>query len=274
MLTTRLRARLSSLLIILSVALLSGCATTGQSKSDQAGIAPTNPDPLEPMNRKFFSFNETLDDYLMKPVAEGYADVMPHVIRTGVTNFFNNLAYLNVVLNSFLQGKIEDGFTDSFRFIFNSTIGVGGLVDVATPMGFKKHNEDTGQTLAVWGVGQGPYLYLPIFGPDTARNLPNFATSYYLNPLSYVTGIVLLPVVALNVINTRANLLEATNIRDEAAVDKYTFTREAWLQQRKYLIYDGNPPMQGLDDMFNDTSEGGTASPPAKTPAASGAGGK
>jgi len=262
------------LLIILSVALLSGCATTGQSKSDQAGIAPTNPDPLEPMNRKFFSFNETLDDYLMKPVAEGYADVMPHVIRTGVTNFFNNLAYLNVVLNSFLQGKIEDGFTDSFRFIFNSTIGVGGLVDVATPMGFKKHNEDTGQTLAVWGVGQGPYLYLPIFGPDTARNLPNFATSYYLNPLSYVTGIVLLPVVALNVINTRANLLEATNIRDEAAVDKYTFTREAWLQQRKYLIYDGNPPMQGLDDMFNDTSEGGTASPPAKTPAASGAGGK
>lgn len=259
MINRRLRTCLSPLFVILALALLSSCATTRQPDSDEPGIAQTNPDPLEPMNRKFFTFNETLDKYIMKPVAQGYADVAPNVFRTGVTNFFNNLAYLNVVLNSFLQGKVEDGFSDSFRFITNSTLGIGGLVDVATPMGLESHTEDTGQTLAVWGAGQGSYLYLPVFGPNTVRNLPNFATSYYLNPLTYVSGTILFPVYALNVINRRANLLEATNIRDEAAVDKYTFTREAWLQQRRYLIYDGNPPVEGFDEMFDDTATDGDA---------------
>ena len=209
--------------------LASGCATTGQVQSTKPDVV-SNADPLEPMNRKFFKFNETLDRYFMKPVAKGYVKVTPQLFRTGVTNFFNNLAYLNVVLNSFLQGKVEDGFMDSFRFVFNSTIGIGGLVDVSTTLGFKQHDEDTGQTLAVWGAGQGPYLYVPLGGPNTARNLPNYATSYFLNPLTYVSGGFLLPVSMLNVINKRANLLEATNIRDEAAVDKYIFTREAWLQ--------------------------------------------
>lgn len=211
-----------------------------------------NPDPLEPVNRASFDFNETLDRYFMKPIAKGYVEVTPQLVRSGVTNFFNNISYLNVMLNNFLQGKIDDGLTDMTRFIFNSTIGLGGLVDVATPMGLERHDEDTGQTLAVWGTGQGSYLYLPVFGPNTARNLPNMATSYFLNPLTYISSTILFPVTALNVINKRANLLEATNIRDEAAVDSYTFTREAYLQKRYYLIHDGNPPVEGYDDIFED----------------------
>lgn len=240
---------LYAVILVVFTGMLTGCATTGQQDADTAG--QVNEDPLEPVNRASFEFNESLDQYLMKPLANGYVAVTPGLVRSGVTNFFNNLSYLNVMVNSFLQGKIDDGLTDMTRFIFNSTIGLGGLVDVATPMGLERHNEDTGQTLAVWGAEQGPYLYLPIFGPDTARDLPNRATSYLLNPLTYVSGTILFPVTALNVINLRANLIEATNIRDEAAVDSYTFTREAYLQRRNYLIHDGNPPTEGYEDIFD-----------------------
>ena len=247
-----LESILSIIFLLLITGLSSGCATTN---SKEAGIQP-NPDPLEPANRAFFGLNESLDKYFMRPVANAYVDVTPQPFRTGVTNFFDNLSYLNVVLNSFLQGKFDQGFSDTFRFVVNSTVGIGGLLDVATPMGMEKHEEDLGQTLAVWGLGQGSYLYIPVQGPNTVRNLPNYATSYFLNPLTYVSGTILFPVAALNIINARANLLEATNIRDEAAVDSYSFTREAYLQRRNYLIYDGNPPMEGYDDIFEDNDDG------------------
>lgn len=242
-------SHLFAVILVVFTAMLAGCATTGQQNADTT--LHVNEDPLEPANRASFTFNESLDQYLMKPLATGYAEVTPGLVRSGITNFFNNLSYLNVMINSFLQGKIDDGLTDMTRFIFNSTIGLGGLVDVATPMGLEKHNEDTGQTLAVWGAKEGAYLYLPVFGPDTVRDLPNRATSYLLNPLTYVSGTILFPVTALNVINNRANLIESTNIRDEAAVDAYTFTREAYLQRRYYLIHDGNPPTDGYDDIFD-----------------------
>lgn len=243
------QSSLPAAVLVLIIILLSGCATTGQQETTSS--TQDNEDPIEPVNRASFTFNETLDQYIMKPIASGYVQVTPKLARSGVTNFFNNLSYLNVMINSFLQGKIDDGLSDMTRFIFNSTIGLGGLVDVATPMGLERHNEDTGQTLAVWGAEQGPYLYLPIFGPDTVRDIPNRATSYLLNPLTYVSGTILFPVTALNVINQRANLIEATNFRDEAAVDTYTFTREAYLQRRNYLIHDGNPPTEGYDDLFD-----------------------
>ncbi len=243
------QSSLPAAVLVLIIIMLPGCATTGQQETTSS--TQDNEDPLEPVNRASFTFNETLDQYIMKPIASGYVQVTPKLARSGVTNFFNNLSYLNVMINSFLQGKIDDGLSDMTRFIFNSTIGLGGLVDVATPMGLERHNEDTGQTLAVWGAEQGPYLYLPIFGPDTVRDIPNRATSYLLNPLTYVSGTILLPVTALNVINQRANLIEATNFRDEAAVDTYTFTREAYLQRRNYLIHDGNPPTEGYDDLFD-----------------------
>jgi phospholipid-binding lipoprotein MlaA len=261
MIKRRHRSRLSLMFLFLALVLASGCATTGQGQSGKPDVV-SNADPLEPMNRDFFTLNDTLDRYFMKPVAKGYVKVTPRLFRTAVGNFFNNLSYLNDVLNSFLQGKIEDGFMDSFRFLFNSTIGIGGIVDVSTTLGFPEHEEDTGQTLAVWGAPQGPYLNLPLTGPNTTRNLPNIATLYFTNPLTYISGGIWFPISFLNIINLRANLLEATNIRDEAAVDKYIFTREAYLQRRRYLIYDGNPPVQGLEDIFNDDTGDETAPPP------------
>ena len=237
--------------LLLSVSLISGCAGT-QTKDGEE-----NPDPFESPNRSFFTFNETLDKHILRPVANTYADVTPKPLREVVTNFFNNITYLNVILNSFLQGKFEQGMQDTMRFVVNSTVGIAGLVDVATDMGLQANREDLGQTLATWGAEQGAYLYLPVRGPSTVRNLPDLASSYLLNPLTYLTGTILFPVTALNVINQRANLLDATKFRDEAAVDPYAFTREAYLQQRQYLIHDGNPPSEGYDDIFDE--EGGDA---------------
>jgi len=245
---------LPAIVALIFVSLASGCAST-QSKDTEA-----NNDTLEPVNRVSFDFNETLDEYILKPIAEPYAKYMPEIYRAGITNFFDNLTYLNVVLNSFLQGKFGQGLSDSARFIVNSTIGIAGLNDIATPMGLEKHNEDLGQTLAVWGVGLGSYFYIPLQGPDTVRNVPNIATSTLLNPLTYITSAILFPVSALNIINTRANLLEASNIRDEAAIEPYTFTREAYLQHRENLIYDGNPPLEGYDDIFDDFGDGSSDS--------------
>lgn len=236
--------------LLIAISLFAGCAGTQQKSA-------SSPDPIEPLNRVFYDFNEGLDKHLIKPIAEGYVKITPEPIRISVTNFFDNLAYLNVVLNSFLQGKFEQGFSDTARFLVNSTLGIGGVFDVATSAGLERHNEDLGQTLATWGVGRGTYLYLPIQGPDTARNLPNTATKLALNPLTYISGAILFPITALNVINIRANLLDATNIRDEAAVDPYSFTREAYLQQREYLIHDGNPPTEGYDDIFDDEADSG-----------------
>ncbi|MGH8120402.1 MAG: MlaA family lipoprotein [Gammaproteobacteria bacterium] len=232
------------ILTSLFLCMLSGCATT--QTTDGAA------DPLQPANRVGYSINDTLDLALLKPIAETYEKAIPQLLRTGITNFFDNLNYLNVILNSFLQGKIDQGLSDVSRFVFNSTIGLGGLVDVSTVMGLPAHDEDLGQTFAVWGFGQGAYFYLPVEGPHTASTLPDIVVSALLNPLTYVTSAILFPLAALNIINERANLLEATNIRDEAAVDPYIFTREAYLQRRKYLIYDGNPPPEGYDDIFQN----------------------
>ena len=238
---------------LLFLGALSGCATT--QSADGA------PDPLQPFNRVGYSINDTLDETLLKPVAETYKEYTPQLMRTGITNFFDNLNYLNVILNSFLQGKLDQGLSDTIRFIYNSIAGVGGLIDVGTPIGMPAHEEDFGQTLAVWGFNQGSYVYLPIEGPNTVSSLPNIVISYLLNPMTYVTSTILFPLSAINVINKRANLLEATNIRDEAAIDPYIFTREAYLQRRTYLIYDGNPPTAGYEDIFqnggSDNGEGG-----------------
>lgn len=239
---------------LLFVSIASGCAST------QTKDTANNNDQLEPFNRVSFNFNDTLDRYILKPIAEPYSKYTPEVYRRGITNFFDNLAYLNVVLNSFLQGKFGQALSDAARFIVNSTIGVAGLGDIATSMGLEKHDEDLGQTLATWGVGQGSYLYIPLDGPNTIRKAPDFASSTLLNPLFYVTSAILYPVSALNIINKRANLLEATNLRDEAAIEPYTFTREAYLQRRKHLIYDGNPPLEGYDDIFGDAEDGSALS--------------
>jgi phospholipid-binding lipoprotein MlaA len=239
----------AALFLLAVITVMSGCASTG-TRSNQDTV---DPDPLESANRVSYAINESLDRNLLQPVARTYVKVTPEQLRISVTNFFDNLAYLNVVLNSFLQGKFEDGMSDTMRFLFNSTLGIGGLVDVATDMGFAVHNEDLGQTLATWGFARGAYLYIPLVkGPDTVRDLPDMATRTLLNPLTYVTGMVLFPVSALNIINARANLLGDSNLRDEAALDPYSFTREAFLQRREFLIHDGNPPVEGYESIFDD----------------------
>jgi phospholipid-binding lipoprotein MlaA len=241
-------------LLLATLSLVTGCATTSTADPDAAykldGVDPI--DPFETVNRKFYAFNEDLDQHLVKPLASKYVEVTSEPVRIGVTNFFNNLNYVNVILNSSLQGKLDQGLSDLFRFIFNTTLGVGGLFDVATRMGLEEHKEDVGQTLAVWGFGQGPYLTLPLFGPNTARDAPDLIAIVMLNPLSYLVPPIMIPATTLNIVNRRAGLLKASSIRDVAAIDGYSFSREAYLQQRHYLIFDGSPPSESYDDFFND----------------------
>ena len=240
------------LVLLVTFSSLYGCATTSTTESGAA-----TPDPFEQANRSFYNLDDTLDKAILKPIAETYAEITPAPVRIGVTNFFDNLYYLNVILNTFLQGKINQGISDAARFIFNSTIGIGGLIDVATGMGLPMHDEDFGQTLAVWGFDSGAYLYIPLVnGPSSVRDAPDIATSTLLNPLTYISSIVLWPVSALNIINSRANLLDDTTIRDEAAVDPYSFTREAYKQRREYLIHDGVLPTEGYEDIFEDEDGG------------------
>ena len=224
-----------------------GCATT------QNNVSENNHDPLEPANRTVFNALEKLDKQFIKPVAESYVSLTPVPVRTSISNFFDNLSYLNVIFNDFLQGKFEQGMTDMLRFAYNSTFGIAGLFDISTPIGMPANSEDFGQTLATWGVSQGSYLYL--LGPSSTRDITDQVPSTLLNPFFYFSSVVMAPISVLNAINTRANLLEKSNIRDEAALDAYSFTREAYLQQREFKVHDGNPPASGYDDIFNDASD-------------------
>ncbi|MFH0344480.1 MAG: VacJ family lipoprotein [Chromatiales bacterium] len=228
-----------------------GCASTPT-------VDDGNNDPLESVNRVVYEFNDGLDRYLIRPVAQKYADYTPEPVREGITNFFGNLTYLNVILNAFLQGKFNQGFSDVGRFALNSTMGFGGFFDPATAWGVPKHDEDFGQTLGVWGMDEVAYIVLPLLGPSSVRDAPDLATSALLNPLFYVSSIVIGPIGALGIVNTRANLLEATRVRDEAALDPYTFTREAFRQRRINAIHNGDPPVENLDEFIegDGTEEG------------------
>ena len=199
-----------------------------------------------------YNFNDTLDKSFVEPVAESYVKVTPEPVRDAITNFFDNVTYLNTITNNLLQGKIGQFFQDSGRFVVNSTVGVGGLFDPAAKLGLTKNEEDLGQTFGVWGATQGAYLTLPFLGPSSYRDLGAPLMGMLLNPITYFAMPVTIPAGLFNAVNTRANLLDATRIRDQAALDPYTFVREAWRQQREYQIYDGNPP----GDDFEDYIEG------------------
>ena len=223
---------------------LAGCASSESHTIDATVAAPkVSPvDPYEGFNRSMYGFNMGLDKYLLKPIADGYAFVMPDVMQTGVTNFFNNLKGINVVLNDVLQGKFEQSASDLGRFTTNTTLGLGGLFDVATPLGMQQNVEDFGQTMAVWGVDQGPYLVLPVLGPTTVRDGSGSILDRAANPGTYVmgTGIV-------EGINERANAESALNFIDEAALDPYVFTRESFLQYRQNLANDGKADVDSFD---------------------------
>ena len=228
--------------------LLQGC--TALSKKDAADADPI--DPHEDINRVSYDFTDKVDRTLFEPVVDVYADYVPDAAQRSIGNFYDNLSYPNVVLNAFLQGKVRQGFFDSLRFAVNSTIGMLGLFDMATHMGLEKHDEDFGQTLAVWGFDSGSYLFIPILGPSSERDVVGVPVTVVTNALfyaGYVVGApVFVPLTVLGAIDKRARLAGPMRIRDQAALDPYLFVREASLQQREFLIYDGNPPLNLYDD--------------------------
>lgn len=221
---------------VLAVSLLSGCATTANNPRD----------PHESFNRAMFDVNEAIDTAVAKPLAKGYDNVAPLPVKAGVGNFFGNVGDLWVGINNGLQGKVGDGGSDIGRLLINSTVGIFGLFDVASEMGLPKHEEDFGQTLARWGVGDGGYLFLPILGPRTVRDAGGFMVDAYADPVAW--GIDNIPVRnsarALRMVDIRASLLPADKVVDESALDKYAYIRDAYLQRRRSQIYDGRPPRQ------------------------------
>ena len=201
-------------------------------------------DPLEPMNRAIFGFNEVVDDAILEPVAEGYRYITPDPIEDSISNFFNNIGEINTIVNSALQLKLDKTISSSSRFVINSTVGVLVLFDVATTLGIDRHREDFGQTLGHYGISPGPYLVLPFFGPSSLRDAPGFYIDVLIekdiSPIHTELHHEERQIIqATNVIDTRANLLKATKILDTAAKDKYIFLRESYLQRRAKLVTDG-----------------------------------
>ncbi len=220
--------------------LVSGCATVEGERDPR--------DPWEGTNRAVYRFNETFDEYLAKPVARAYVKVLHQEIRTRIANFFSNLQDPLIGIHNFLQGKFEDGVNDWARFAFNSTFGLLGIHDVSSEWGLEKHNEDFGQTLGHWGVGPGPYLMLPVLSSSSVRDGTGTVLDWWGDLLGEVRPINLRnSLIVLRATNTRADLLEATRILEEAALDKYVFQRDAYLQRRQNLVYDGRPPREKLE---------------------------
>ncbi|MEL0258042.1 MAG: VacJ family lipoprotein [Gammaproteobacteria bacterium] len=215
----------------------------GSMSISNIGYSSDN-DPLEPMNRAIFGFNEIVDDNILEPVAKGYRYVTPDPVERSVSNFFNNLGEINTIINSALQMKIDKTITSSSRLAINSTVGVLGLFDVATSLGIQREREDFGQTLGFYGISSGPYLVLPFFGPSSFRDAPGFYADVMMEKSISPVYTELhheerQAIQATNVMDTRANLLKATKILDTAAKDKYIFLRESYLQRRAKLVTDG-----------------------------------
>ncbi len=215
-------------------------------------------DPFEGFNRAMFKFNQKVDKYALKPVAKGYRAVLPSPVRKGVSNFFSNLREPIVILNALLQGKFIQAVSDLSRFIWNTTAGLYGLIDVASHMGMEKHHEDFGQTLGKWGVGEGPYLVLPFLGPSNVRDSAGLVVDYETYPPTHMEEQSTRDKLLLTeTVNKRSQLLEAGDILEQAAgQDPYIFVREAYRQRRRNLIYDGNPPApEPPDFLFEDDAK-------------------
>ncbi|MGF6773424.1 phospholipid-binding lipoprotein MlaA [Paraburkholderia sp. GAS199] len=250
----------TTVLAIAATGLITGCATGPDRKPG---------DPFEPANRVIFNFNDGLDRYVAVPVAKGYQKVTPQPLRTAISNFFSNLGDLSNAANALLQLKITDATEDIVRFALNSTFGLGGLLDWATPAGLPKHHQDFGLTLGHWGVPSGPYLVLPLFGPSTVRDSMGLIVDVKFNPMNYIEPAWRNPLYVLQFISVRSDLLGATDLLQQAALDKYSFVRDAYSQQRRARLRgtgDNAAPLPNYDDEDNS----GAAAPAG---AAAGAGG-
>lgn len=215
---------------------LAGCATSPDANPQ---------DPFEDFNRSFYNFNKALDEALVEPIGRGYNAVMPGPVNKGITNFFDNLRDVQSAINNLLQLKIGRAFSDVGRIAVNSTVGILGLIDVASNLNLPSYKEDFGQTLGVWGVGAGPYLVLPFFGPSSGRDGIGVVVDWYTDPLYFLddTGTAW-ALRGLRLVDLRADLLNVSRVIEQAALDPYAFVRDAYLQRREGLVYDGNPPEQ------------------------------
>ena len=234
--------------LTLFVAISTGCASLGGTETAEDSEPH---DPFESYNRAVHAFNEDFDRAIAKPVAQTYQDVMPDWADKGISNFFSNLNDVIVLANDLLQFKFEQAASDTARIVFNTTVGLFGFIDVASHMDLPRHKEDFGQTLGYWGVPAGPYFVLPFLGPSSIRDTAGLGVNYvYLDPVTnhvehfndrgalFVT----------NFVDTRADYLGASRLLEEAALDPYVYTREAYLQRRQYYVYDGDPPMDDFDE--------------------------
>ncbi len=217
------------------VVFASGCATTNGDFRD----------PFEGFNRTMYGFNQAVDEAVLKPVAGAYKNNLPEIVQSGVRNFFSNIADIFISANNLLQGKVIDAANDGMRFVVNTTIGGFGLLDWASEMGLEKHNEDFGQTFGRWGVGDGPYIVWPLFGSSTVRDSVGELIDVRVDPVRNHRPVTPRNAMYLTrVVGKRADLLDASRILEEAALDKYVFERDAYLQRRRNLIHDGNPPRE------------------------------
>jgi phospholipid-binding lipoprotein MlaA len=243
---------------------LSGCATGKDVYRDPK-------DPLETYNRGMYAFNDAVDRAVIKPVAQGYKAVTPEPLDRGITNFFNNIADVNSAVNNLLQFKLSRFGSDVGRVATNSTVGILGFFDVATNMGLPSYKEDFGQTFGYWGDVDSPYLVLPLLGPSTVRDTVGKVGDFMVDPFwSVKEREILWGFLALRVVDTRADLLQASKIVETAAVDPYTFVRDAYLQRRRSQIFDGNPPADSFqediwaDETFQDEGQGASGASSAQ----------
>ena len=254
-----LRCRVAGAAVV--VCALAGCATV----PPDAGNNPR--DPWERVNRQTFSFNDHLDRYLLRPLAKGYEWLLPHVVRQCISNGFSNLAEIRNAVNDILQAKPVGAATDTGRLVINSTVGLAGCFEVANKIGLERRNEDFGLTLARWGLGTGPYVVIPVLGPSDLRDGLGQIPDAYTSPIAYIKPVkaryILLGV---DVVQTRAGLLPATDLIEKTAIDKYQFTRDAYLQRRRSLEYEGNPPPPREEDDSDQPGPGPTQSPPSPSP--------
>ena len=231
---------------------LAGCASAPPDDGEQAAVR-VEYDPLEPLNRGLYAVNDGFDRVTLKPIARGYKAVVPEFARRGVTNFSRNLFTPRSAVNNFLQGKPGPGFSELGRFIINTTLGIGGLIDVATAQGMPEYDEDFGQTLAVWGVPEGPYLFIPILGPNTLLDAASTPIDIATDPLyHYDNSSVRDKVYALRVIDLRMRLLTAETLLEDSK-DPYLTLRESYLQNRRFQVYDGSPTSTDEEeDLFEE----------------------
>jgi len=228
-----MNVRGTSILILTGSLALAGCASNGDPR-----------DPLEPANRAIHTFNDAVDRVALKPLATGYQAITPKPVQNSVRNFYSNLDDVTVFANSLLQFKLEQASSDFMRIVFNTTFGLFGLLDVATEVGIKKHNEDFGQTLGRWGFSSGPYLVLPFFGPSSFRDGVGLAFDSYTTDMVYENDDVASrnATLILRTVARRADLTEAKAAIEEAALDNYEFTRDFYLDRREALVSDGRLP--------------------------------